>query len=209
MENFDLMAKDFDTDRRVERAKLIAEEIRQHISDGHVKSAIEYGCGTGLVGIQLVNDFSTMLFVDSSHTMIEQVRHKLLNLGKPSSSAICDDFMVNVPQNLRVDYIFSSLVLHHIKDTKTIFSRLYELLNDEGHLIMIDINTDDGSFHAKYPDFDGHHGFDQTDLTSLAIEVGFEKVDSKTFYHGHKTVNGKTTPYSLFILDAIKKKNIP
>jgi len=69
---------------------------------------------------------------------------------------------------------------------------------------MVDINTDDGSFHAKYPDFDGHHGFDQTNLASLAIEVGFKKIDIKTFYHGDKTVNGKTNPYSLFILDAVK-----
>jgi len=69
---------------------------------------------------------------------------------------------------------------------------------------MVDINSDDGSFHAKYPDFDGHHGFEQSTLTSLAREVGFKKVDIKTFYHGHKTVNGKTNPYSIFILDAVK-----
>jgi len=129
MEDFDLVAKDFDTNKRFERAKIIAEEIRLHISDGHMKSALEYGSGTGLVGIQLINDISSILFVDSSGAMIEQVRQKLLNLGRQVDCAICHDFMVNVPQNLRVDYIFSSLVLHHIKDTKTIFSRLHEILN--------------------------------------------------------------------------------
>ena len=167
-------------------------------------SALEYGCGTGLVGIELINDIGLMLFVDSSFAMIEQVKHKLLDLGKSADYAICHDFMVSVPQNLRVDYIFSSLVLHHIKDIKTILSRFHEILNDGGHFLLVDINTDNGSFHAKYPDFDGHHGFDHSNLASLATEVGFKKVDIKTFYHGHKTVNGKTSPYSLFILDAVK-----
>ena len=204
MDDFNLMAKDFDTDRRVERAKIIADEIRLHISDGHIKSALEYGCGTGLVGIQLINDICSLLFVDSSCAMIEQVKHKLLSLGKASDYAICHDFMEDVPQDIMVDYIFSSLVLHHIKDTRAILSRLYNILNDEGHFIMVDINSDDGSFHAKYPDFDGHHGFEQIALTSLAREVGFKKVDIKTFYHGHKTVNSKTNPYSIFILDAVK-----
>ena len=204
MENFNLMAKDFDTNKRFKRAKLIAEEIRQHISDGHTMSALEYGCGTGLVGIQLINDVSSLLFVDSSFAMIEQVKHKLLDLGKSTDCAICHDFMVSVPQNLMVDYVFSSLALHHIKDIKTIFSCFYEILNDEGHFLMVDIDTDNGSFHAKYPDFDGHNGFDQSILTKLAMEVGFKKVDIKTFYHGDKRVNGKDRPYSLFILEAVK-----
>jgi len=204
MENFGLMAKDFDTDKRIERAKIISDEIRLRISGGHVKSALEYGCGTGLVGIQLINDVNSLLFVDSSEAMIEQVKLKLRRLGKPSDYATCHDFMEDVPQNIRVDYIFSVLVLHHIKDTKAILSRLYSILNEKGHFIMVDINADDGSFHAKYPDFDGHHGFGQTTLTSLAIEVGFNKVDIKTFYHGNKTVGDKTNPYSLFILDAVK-----
>ena len=42
MEDFNLMAKDFDTIRRVERAKIVADEIRLHIFDGHTKSALEY-----------------------------------------------------------------------------------------------------------------------------------------------------------------------
>jgi len=204
MENFDAMAKKFDTDRRIERAKAISDEIRLQVLDGRNKSALEYGCGTGLIGFQLICDFKSMLFVDSSVGMIEQVKQKLLNAGKPADSAILHDFMESVPQNINVDYIFSSLVLHHIKDTKTILSRLYSVLNNEGHFFMVDINTDDGGFHAKYPDYDGHNGFEQSFITSLAKDVGFRKVDIKTFYNGSKIFDGKDKPYSLFILNAQK-----
>ena len=43
MENFDAMAKGFDTDRRINRAKITSDKIRTHTAEGHKKSAIEYG----------------------------------------------------------------------------------------------------------------------------------------------------------------------
>lgn len=201
---FDLMAKDFDTDDRIERAKVISDEIRSHIVDGHNKTALEYACGTGLVGFQLINTFNTLLFVDCSAGMIEQVKQKLTRLGRATDSAVCGDFVAAAPNDLKVDYIFSSLALHHIKDTETIVSRLYDVLNDGGRLIIADLNTDNGDFHAEYPDYDGHNGFDRHALAQLAENAGFANVETKTFYHSSKIVGGKTHPYSVFILVAAK-----
>jgi len=198
MEDFDKMAAGFDTTRRIERAKAIAGEIRSHITLGHEKSALEYGCGTGLIGFQLIDDFDSILFVDSSPAMIEQVKQKLLGLYKSADNAICYDFMSSVPPDMKVDYIFSSLVLHHITDTKGILSRFYDMLNDGGRVLIVDIDVDDGSFHSEYPDFDGYNGFEHEGLAELAIAVGFGAVDIRTFYCGSK--GGKE--YSLFILDA-------
>ena len=78
MNIFDLRAKDFDTDARIERSKIFADEIRLHINNGNNKSAMEYGCGTGLAGFQLLNDFESVLFADSSLGMVEQVKQKLI-----------------------------------------------------------------------------------------------------------------------------------
>jgi len=205
MEDFNQMATNFDTGRRIERAKAISNEIRLHISDGQAKSAMEYGCGTGLVGFQLINDLNSLIFVDSSPAMIEQVKEKLQCLNKSTNNAICQDFIVDTPLDIGIDYIFSSLVLHHIKDTEAILSCMYNMLNNNGHLLIVDINTDDGSFHVKYPGFDGHNGFNQPALVALATDIGFKNVSIKTFYHGNKIINSETKPYSLFILDAVKK----
>ena len=204
MENFDLMAKDFDTAERIKRAKAIAGEIRLHVHDGDKKSAIEYGCGTGLVGFQLIDDFREILFVDSSSGMIEQVRQKLSDLEKRTDCAICCDFMTDVPKNIKADYVFSSLVLHHIRDIEIILTRFYDLLHKSGHLLIVDLDADDGSFHAKYPDFDGHNGFEQLNLIEIAKKVGFDKVEAKSFYFDKKKIKGREVPYSLFILDAEK-----
>ncbi|MCL2286263.1 MAG: class I SAM-dependent methyltransferase [Firmicutes bacterium] len=201
-ENFDAMAQGFDTDRRIDRAEIIADEIRGHITSGREKSAIEFGCGTGLVGLQLAEEFSKLLLIDFSAEMVGQVEQKINKLGIPSISALCCDIMADTELNLRADYIFSSLVLHHIIDTEAILRRFYTMLNDGGHLVIVDIDQEDGSFHAKYPEFEGHNGFSHAALKALALKAGFATVNIDTFYHDSKVHNGKESPYSLFILDA-------
>jgi len=197
MESFDSIAKDYDTDIRIERAKAFADEIRLHITDGHQKTMLEYGCGTGLVGFNLIHDMGSVIFADSSFEMLEQVKQKLLSLGKTSSYAIHYDFTEEAPKDLSVDYILASLVLHHIEDVKTIISRFYNLLNDDGHLLIIDKNGE-GIFYTDHPDYDGYDGFNQSVLADIVKEVGFSKVESKTFWHGSSIRNG------VFILDAVK-----
>lgn len=204
MEDFDAMASGFDTDRRVNRAVAIAGEIRSRLVDGRRKSAIEYGCGTGLVGMRLLDDLGSVLFVDSSPAMIQQVRRKLRQSNNLNGASRCCDFLLDLPHGLNADYIFTSLVLHHIADTEAILSRFYALLREGGHLLAVDLDLEDGSFHAKYPDFDGHNGFDQKALMRMATIAGFKSAHCDTFYHGKKTVGGKEAPYSLFILDAEK-----
>jgi len=203
MEDFDLMAEGFDTKRRADRASIIAQKIHALVIGGHAKSALEYGCGTGLVGLELCDVFDSLLLVDSSPEMIRQADIKLRELNKPGVVSLCCDFMTNMPEGLQVDYIFSSLVLHHIKDTKAILRRFREALNDGGRVLLVDVDKEDGSFHAKYPDFEGHNGFEHQTLIDLAVAAGFSNASIETFYHGSKTYNGQENPYSLFILSAV------
>lgn len=198
METFDTMAKDFDNERRIKRSKMFADEIRMHITDGHCKKALEYGCGTGLVGFNLIRDFESIIFIDSSVNMIEQVKQKLLKLDKTPSYALCCDFLTDIPQDLTVDYIFASLVLHHIKDVKTILSRFYSILRNDGHLLVVDKVAIDGCVPEDPTESDVHNGFKLDELTELTKEVGFVQVESKNFCYGSKAVNG------IFILDAVR-----
>lgn len=48
-----------------------------------------------------------------------------------------------------------------------------------------------------------HNGFEQEALGKLTQQIGFKKIQSKTFYHVEKIFMGKDA--SLFILDAQKK----
>jgi hypothetical protein len=52
----------------------------------------------------------------------------------------------------------------------------------------------------KYPNFDGHNIFNNSDLVAVALKVEFRSATIETFYHDIKTANGKANQYSLFIL---------
>lgn len=204
MEDFDLIAKEYDTDQRIARAAAVSGEIRLHIQDGRTKTAIEYGCGTGLVGLQLADEFEHLTLIDSSREMIAQVDQKLQQSGISSVVTQCVDFMDAASIQLRADYIFLSLVLHHIHDTEGIFRRFYEVLKNGGHLIAVDLDAEDGSFHKQHHGFTGHNGFNPSDLIALSSKIGFTSAEAKIFYQGSKSVDGKESPYSFFIFDAAK-----
>jgi len=201
--NFDKQAKSFDIDRRKERAKIIASHILTYI-DSDSLSAMEFGCGTGLIGLELINKFSSVTFVDSSQGMINEVNRKIDNI--PNAIALHINLLEDKILNQKFDCIFTSMVLHHIKNTSEILTILYDLLNDCGCLIIVDLDKDDGWFHSSETDFDGHNGFDKSAISVLLNDAGFSVSEIKTFYSGSKEINEIPVPYSLFIVKSVKMK---
>ena len=204
MENFDSYAVSFDTPLRMQRARRIAEEIRMHLPAGQKKSALEFGCGTGLLGLQLLDSFSSLTFMDTSPKMLEKLDEKLALSTPGPHRTLLHDLTQTLPDDLRADVIFSSLAVHHIHDIIGLARKFYAILHNGGRLMLVDLDADDGGFHAKYPDFGGYNGFRQDDLASWLRQAGFTATTSHTFYHGVKNTAGKDHPYSLFLMLADK-----
>ena len=197
-EIFDRIAAQYDTPDRAHVAKLIAEAIGKELEHSETKSAIDYGCGTGLVGLELLDRFQSVLFVDASPAMVEVLQSKLAQRGisKAKADVLCSDFALEDP-GVKADYILLSQVLLHVKDYGSLLERLYSMLNSAGHLIIVDFD--------KNPSIDSdmvHNGFDQAALIELLKEIGFRAAAAKTFYHGEKIFMGQDA--SLFLLDGQK-----
>lgn len=54
---FKYRAKNWDNSERIERSKIVAEEINKLIKIKKNSSVMEYGCATGLIGFNLYNKF--------------------------------------------------------------------------------------------------------------------------------------------------------
>ena len=196
-EKFDMIANRYDTPERVRIAKLSADAIREYINRGKTQKAIDFGCGTGLVGMHLLNDFESMLFLDTSENMIHEVRRKISECNVHNADTLSFDFEKDSLTNLRADYIFMAQVLLHIKDFQPVLQKLHDVLYAGGHLIIIDFD--------KNVEIDSelvHNGFDQAALTSTMKEMGYKNVQSRTFYYGNRLFMNRDA--SLFILDAQK-----
>lgn len=194
---FEAMANGYDTPERIKIAKISSNAIREYIVNGKDKSAIDFGCGTGLVGLDLINDFRNMTFLDTSQNMLEQINKKIADFNIRNADTLCFDFETEFRSDIHSDYVFMVQVLLHINDVEPVLSRLYEVLNPEGHLLIVDFDKNEGIISDKV-----HNGFDQEELINLMTKIGFKEIKSKIFYTGNKIFMNQDA--SLFILDSKK-----
>ncbi|MDF2544056.1 MAG: methylase involved in ubiquinone/menaquinone biosynthesis [Herbinix sp.] len=196
-DKFEMIANQYDTPERVHIAKVSADAIREYLVDAKSKSAIDFGCGTGLVGMNLREDFGELLFLDTSQNMINQVKQKMNSSDLQNVETLCFDLEKDNLAGLHGDYIFMVQVLLHIKDVDLILSRLYEVLNENGHLLIVDFIKNEKIVSDMV-----HNGFDETELIHSMTKLGYRDIKFKTFYNGSNIFMGEDA--SLFILDAIK-----
>lgn len=73
MENnvFEEMAKRYDTEERIELAKVVVKEVRKELQNSQSKTLIDYGSGTGLVSLELSDVVDSMVLIDASKKMLE------------------------------------------------------------------------------------------------------------------------------------------
>ncbi len=197
IEKFNEIADRYDTPERAEIAKIIADKIKKYIINGSEKDAIDYGCGTGLVGMELVVEFRSLLFVDASSNMVDQVKNKIILANIQNADVLCCDFEEQSSIELRADYIIVAQTLLHIKEIKPVLSRLFEILNKGGHLLIVDFDKNNSIVSDEV-----HSGFDREELADILKKIGFLNVYSETFYKGSKMFMNQDA--SLFILDAVK-----
>lgn len=196
-EIFNSIATGYDTSERITIANIAANAIREYIIEGDKMSAIDFGCGTGLVGMNLRNDFKSLLFLDTSQNMLDQINQKITELKLQNAKTLCFDLEKENLSELQADYIFMAQVLLHIEDTELILKRLFEVLNAEGHLIIVDFNKNDAVKSDKV-----HNGFEVDEIIKMMSEIGYRDMSSKTIYTGSEIFMNQDA--SLFILDAKK-----
>ena len=198
MENnvFEQMAKRYDTEERIELAKVIVKEVRPELRNSKSKSLIDYGSGTGLVSLELSDLVDSILLVDSSKQMLEVAKAKISHKGITNAKVLYSDFTQETPE-LKADIVLMSLVLLHIPDTKKILQELFNILNNGGKLIIIDFDKNDKINHPKV-----HNGFSHEELKKRLSEVGFKSIEIKTFHHGNRIFMNQDA--SMFISSSIK-----
>ncbi|MCG7336144.1 methyltransferase domain-containing protein [Sporosarcina sp. ACRSM] len=198
MENnvFDQMAKRYDTEERMELAKVVVKAVREELRNSKSKSLIDYGSGTGLVSLELSDVVGSILLVDSSEQMLEVAQAKISHRGISNATVLYADFTQETPE-LKADIILMSLVLLHIPDTEKILQTLFNMLNEGGKLMIVDFDKNENINHPKV-----HNGFAHDELKNKLAKAGFKSTEMKTFYHGQCIFMKQDA--SMFIATSIK-----
>ena len=191
IDTFNQLAARYDTPNNKKMSKLATEAIRRFLDKKSTNKAADLGCGTGLIGLELLKDVDAMLFVDASEKMLEQVELKLKDQPTDKAEVLRMDIDKNLQLPYKVDTIILSLVLHHIPNYQTLLTNLYDQLTDNGQLLIIEMEK---QAHG--------HGFEQTELTSELSRLGYQHIQSEIFYDAKKESDTQNT--SRFILSAQK-----
>lgn len=176
---FDERARDWDSDPgKIERARRVAEAMRARLPLSKKMSALEYGCGTGLLSFALQEDLGNITLADSSDGMLQVLGEKIAAAGLHHLTPLKLDLMTDpLPKN-RFDLVYSLMTLHHVSDTARLLADFFSLLRSPGWLAVADLDREDGSFHGA--DVQVHHGFERRELGRMLEKVGFSQIHFET-----------------------------
>lgn len=201
---FNESALTWDTQRRINRAKILANSICDRLGDTKDMVALEIGCGTGLISFELSDKFQEIYCVDKSKEMLNVMNEKIIyydnrNLYTYNIKTLNEDEYLG-----KFDVIYSSMVFHHIIDIEKELKTVHNLLKKNGRLAIIDLDKVSRLFHKEEKDFSGYDGFDRTKLQKLIEKRGFQDLTFQTLYKDEKIISDESVSYSLFLCTATK-----
>jgi ubiquinone/menaquinone biosynthesis C-methylase UbiE len=204
MTNFDERAKDWDSDpKKVERARMVAEAIRNAVPLSNNMNALEYGCGTGLLSFALQSELGQITLADTSQGMLDVLGEKITDASVKNMHPARLDLASDPLPSERFDITYSLMVLHHIHGAKEILNKFYDVLEPNGYLLVADLDKEDGSFHTDGTT-DVHKGFRRDELQKWVEEAGFGNIQFSTAYEIRKEVDGKDKTFPVFLMVAQK-----
>lgn len=199
MKEFDSKAATWDENpERIIRAHEVANAIQSELDFSQIRTALEYGCGTGLLSFALKDEFEEVTLMDESAWMIQEVDQKCEQAGIIHFHPVKYNLLEDERPHFKVDLIYSLMTLHHIDDVDKILKSFQAMLNPSGYLVLIDLETEDGSFHNH--EFDGHLGFDRDELEHQMKEAGFTQIHYRVCHTIKKERAGEIKEYPLFMM---------
>lgn len=177
--NFDVAAANWDEKPlRVRLADDIATAVQQHLPLNCSWDMLELGCGTGLLTLRLAPLVKSVVAVDGSLGMLEQLSRKIAEAGYQTIRTVQLDLERDELPQGPFHLIAGAMLLHHIPDLSLLLMRLRGLLHPGGWVALADLDAEDGSFHE---DATGvfHHGFSREQMTESLLQAGFSDVAVK------------------------------
>ena len=161
---------------------------------------LDFGCGTGLVGLHFAPFVGRLVMVDSSPGMLNELHKKLSILALDTTKVELLSDIAKHKEN-DIDLIVSMMTLHHIEDVSALLAVFFNKLNKDGYIAIGDLMLEDGSFHDEYVP---HYGFDPQDICAKLIAQGFQLVQCASFNELSKETKNGLKDFEQFLIIAKK-----
>ena len=202
---FDVKAKTWaESPTRVKLAMDIPTTIKMNISLSKKDDILDFGCGSGLLTIELSPFVNTIIGSDSSKGMLNVLNEKieLQNINNIKTELL--DIENGDVLDGKYSVVVSAMTLHHIKNTQKLLEQFYNILFSGGHIAIADLEIEDGKFHEN--NLGVHHlGFDTNKLKDILTKIGFIKVNIISATEITKPISdGSLRTFNVFLIVATK-----
>jgi ubiquinone/menaquinone biosynthesis C-methylase UbiE len=191
-----------DQPQRVRLMRMIGEAIVREAHPAKTMDVLDYGCGTGLIGLFELHYVRSVTGADSSPGMLEVLKRKVAEGGLGAMRTLCLDLEKDAVPAERYDMVVVSMAMHHIADMERVLNAFYAMLLSGGVLCIADLDTEPGTFHPPSRPVP-HHGFDREELKGRLAEHGFSEMRDVTVATFAKPVEGGgERSFSIFLITA-------
>ncbi|MBI5833248.1 MAG: class I SAM-dependent methyltransferase [Armatimonadetes bacterium] len=177
MSRFDTLAPQWDTNPvRAALGTGVADAMRREVPFAPDWRIMDFGAGTGLVTLRLLDSVAEVVAVDCSTGMLDVLDDKLSAAGLTQVTTHRVDLTRAAWDGEPVDAVVSSMTLHHIADVPALLARLVGAVKPGGWLALADLDAEDGSFHGPDVDDVHHQGFQRETMAAWLRAAGCGEV---------------------------------
>ncbi len=202
--NFDKLAPDYDDNPgRTKMAANIARAIKNAVNLQPDMEVLDYGCGTGLISLEIQPLVSSILCVDSSRGMLDVLDEKLRSQNISNVHTCQLDLDEGEALEGDFDLVICSMTLHHVKKPDELIRTFFEHTKLGGFICIAELEPDRGLFHG-YTEGVFHHGFGLDLMRSMLEKAGFTEINFRTATEIVRFVPGGLAPFKVFLATASK-----
>ncbi|MBT4762522.1 MAG: class I SAM-dependent methyltransferase [Bdellovibrionaceae bacterium] len=169
MQHFDHEANEWDTEQKIKMMGVLASKVKENIDLSGSYDILDFGCGTGLFGLEFLDQAKSLLGVDVSAGMLKVFDKKTEDLANVKSEN-CD--LTKSSLEKEFDLIVTSMAFHHLKEPLPVLQKLKLMLRKGGRIVIVDLDEEDGDFHPNNKSMGvEHYGFSKDSLAGWGAEL--------------------------------------
>lgn len=169
------------------------------------KSGLDFGCGTGILTLELAHRLERVTGLDNSPGMLAKLDAKIAEFGLANVSTQLADLTQGDAVSGTFDLVASAMALHHVADLPAVLKGLFALTAPGGRLALADLDSEGGIFHDD-PTGVYHFGFDRQELAATLEGCGWIDLSARTATTLAKTIaNGTVRDFPIFLMTGRKR----